>query len=51
MFADKGYEGWDNLSPYEKVERMMAIHKSGHEGEDVSLNHFILSCFSVSLDF
>ena len=36
MFADKGYEGWDKLSPYQKVERMMEIHKSGHEGEDVS---------------
>jgi len=36
MFADKGYGGWDKLSPYQKVERMMEIHKSGHEGEDVS---------------
>lgn len=36
MFADKGYDGWENLSPREKVERMMEIHKSGHEGEDVS---------------
>lgn len=38
MFADKGYEGWDELSPRQKVERMLAIHKSGHEGEDVSLS-------------
>ena len=36
MFADQGYEGWDKLSPYQKVERMMQIHKSGHDGEDVS---------------
>lgn len=36
MFADKGYEGWDKLSAYQKVKRMMEIHKSGHEGEDVS---------------
>ncbi|KAI4725691.1 hypothetical protein E4T49_06570 [Aureobasidium sp. EXF-10728] len=34
MFADKGYEGWATLSPRQKVERMMSIHKSGHEGED-----------------
>lgn len=39
MFADKGYEGWDKLSPYQKVERVMEIHKSGHEGEDVSFLH------------
>lgn len=37
MFADKGYEGWDKLSAYQKVERMMEIHKGGHEGEDVSI--------------
>jgi hypothetical protein len=48
MFADKGYEGWDNLSSYEKVERMMAIHKSGHEGEDVSFQ-IISSCHSLSM--
>lgn len=42
MFADKGYEGWDKLSAYEKVERMMGIHKTGHEGEDVSVFHTCL---------
>lgn len=38
MFADKSYDGWDKLSPRQKVERMLSIHKSGHEaeGEDVS---------------
>lgn len=41
MFADQGYEGWETLSPYQKVERMMAIHKSGHDGEDVSDHHFV----------
>jgi hypothetical protein len=42
MFADQGYEGWETLSPYEKVERMMSIHKTGHEGEDVSSESFHL---------
>jgi hypothetical protein len=37
MFADEHYEGWDKLSAYEKVERMMEIHKKSHEGEEVSL--------------
>jgi hypothetical protein len=41
MSADQGYEGWETLSPYQKVERMMAIHKSGHDGEDVSDHHFV----------
>jgi hypothetical protein len=37
MFADKSYDGWEELSPRQKVERMFSIHKSGHEeGEDVS---------------
>jgi hypothetical protein len=36
MFADQSYEGWDKLSAYQKVERMMLIHKNGHEGEEVS---------------
>ena len=56
MFADKGYEGWDKLSAYQKVERMMEIHKSGHEGEAVSTStlshsfcHFGL-CFACILD-
>ncbi|KAG9762620.1 hypothetical protein KCU73_g1824, partial [Aureobasidium melanogenum] len=35
MFADKSYDGWEELSPRQKVERMFSIHKSGHEeGED-----------------
>jgi hypothetical protein len=47
MFADQGYEGWETLSPYEKVERMMSIHKTGHEGEDVSSESFRLIVFSM----
>lgn len=43
MFADKGYDGWHELSPRQKVERMLSIHKSGHEGEDVSLLSIIFS--------
>lgn len=45
MFADKGYDGWDELSPRQKVERMLSIHKSGHEGKDVSLPFPF--CFSI----
>lgn len=45
MFADKSYEGWEELSPRQKVERMLAIHKSGHEdgGEEVSFCFRFLS--------
>ena len=51
MFADKGYEGWDKLSAYQKVERMMEIHKSGHEGEDVSIPAFLHSFYHLDLCF
>lgn len=50
MFADKSYEGWEELSPRQKVERMFSIHKSGREeeeeGEEVSLS---FCCFSISV--
>lgn len=37
MFSDTVYEGWNKLSPQEKVERMLEIHKNGHEGNEVSI--------------
>lgn len=51
MFADKSYDGWERLTPHQKVERMFSIHKSGHEqGEDVSFTvPFFFFCSHVQV--